>query len=158
MVCSGTAPVITRQLALPDTCLPQKKRLQFLFCLLPKKPKEEWKEGGLWEQPGWGAGSRDGYGAGSSFTCSAGFGDPPLAGSSPPGSGGALQPRHVPVVSRAHPRDGGISRLCSRSGWWAHLAPFTFCKPLDARAQASDEPCRSLLVLVSPHGAGRQKH
>lgn len=40
------SPVITRQLALPDTCLLQKKKASVLFCLLPKKPREEWKEGG----------------------------------------------------------------------------------------------------------------
>lgn len=131
------SPVITRQLALPDTCLRKKKRLQFYFVFSQRSQGRNGRKGGLWEQPGWGAGSRDGCGAGSSVTYSAGFGDP---GSSSPISGGVLQPHRVPMVSRAHPGDGGISGLCSRCGWWAHLAPFTLCKPLDARAQASYEP------------------
>lgn len=127
------SPVITRQLALPHTCLLQKKGFSFIF----SSPKEA--KGGMEGRAALGTARVGCWVLGwlRSWELSAGFGD---RGSSPPGSGGALQPHRVPVVSRAHPGDGGISGLCSRRGWWAHLAPFTFCKPLDAWAQASYEP------------------
>lgn len=59
------SPVITRQLALPHTCLLQKKGFSFIFSS-PKEAKGGMEGRVALEQPGWGAGSWDGCGAGSS--------------------------------------------------------------------------------------------